>query len=88
MTGMRCADVSWDSTSFVERAIPELHAGLLVWDPKDCRDHGHVLAAEVTCGEDGHYCGYCGGFSKHEMWVCECGKVDLCDHHVMFSGDA
>lgn len=65
----------------------DANVGDLVWQPK--MGEGHVLVSEAKCGTAGFYCGYCGGmmttasgYCEGVYPQCECGEVDLCDHHV------
>lgn len=86
---MKCAEVTWDMRD--ENTFRESHVGAevgdLLWNPK--MPEGHVLVAEVRCGEKHNGrtvdCG-CGGWGSHPCpstsLVCECGEDNSWrDHH-------
>lgn len=74
----RCSEVKWreDLPGFHESAA-EADIGDLVWNPK--MGEGHVL---VRMGEPQQ-------FGWEEPWSvpeCECGQVDMLDHHTFLLG--
>lgn len=85
----RCADVTWEMRGR-GAGLPDHRASLgdLLWDPK--MGEGHVLIAEVLCGDRKHTgmpadCS-CGGWGQRPCpsttLVCECGTDgSMRDHH-------
>lgn len=84
-----CAAVTWDMRDehYGDTAWWECNVGDLLWNPK--MPEGHVLVAEVRCGEKHNGrtvdCG-CGGWGTQPCpsttLVCECGEDgSRRDHH-------
>lgn len=84
----KCADVTWDmADEHLEQSAAGAKVGDLVWQPK--MGVGHILVSEAKCNGGAFYCGYCGGMMSSTSGYCEgvypqceCGRVDICDHHV------
>lgn len=71
----RCSEVSFSlaDAHYGESPI-DTEIGDLVWDPK--MGDGHVIAGDSESFS----------FGWEDPWtvhVCECGRVDLLDHHVV-----
>lgn len=70
----RCADVTFDmADSHFGEAPNNVKFGDLVWQPKG--GEGHVISATRMHQE--------GWEQPWSVPVCECGDVDMLDHHVV-----
>lgn len=72
----KCSDVSFEMRDeHYEESTAGAETFDLVWDYKECDDHGHVLVAQELVQ-----------FGWEDPWPvyrCECNKVDILDHHVV-----
>jgi hypothetical protein len=85
---MKCADVTYDmADTHCGEPVYQAELGDLVWNPK--MGAGHVIVAEIPCGQSHNGrtvdCG-CGGWGTvpcpSTSLICECGQDDSWrDHH-------
>ena len=69
---MNCSDFSWDDCREEDRNRVDWEDGDVVWNPKD--PGAHVLNGRT---EERTY-----GWTTVTFPRCECGQVDMEDHHV------